>query len=63
MEMRSNVKECPDVLAEEWASHELIRRFLKLRWMGMEDEADQMRSALQRAAAQVTLLAGPCDTD
>lgn len=63
MEMSSDVRERPDVSAEERASHELVKRILKLRWMGMNNEAGQVRVALQRAAARLTLLAQPRDTN
>lgn len=45
------------------ATRELVTRILKLRWMGMEDEAEQMRLALQRVEPGVTLLGDPCCTD
>ena len=38
-----------EVSAEERAT-EVTKRILKLRWMGMEDEVEQMRVALQRVA-------------
>jgi hypothetical protein len=63
MEMRSSVQERPDVSAQERASHELIKRILKLRWIGMEVEAEQMQVALRRVEPRCTLLAGPYDTD
>jgi hypothetical protein len=62
MEIDSHIQERPDVSAEEQASHDLIKRILKLRWIGMEAEAQQMQLALQRDEPGYTLLAGPYDT-
>lgn len=45
------------------ATHELVQRIVKLRWMGLDDEAEQIRSTLQNAEPGVTWLTGPCDTD
>jgi hypothetical protein len=63
MEMNANVQERPDVSVEEGLSHELITRVLKLRWMGMENEARRMQLALRRADAACTMLTGGFDTD
>jgi hypothetical protein len=63
MEISSNVCECPDVSADERATHQLIKRILKLRWMGMEQEAERIASMLHEAGPEVTSLAGPFDTD
>jgi hypothetical protein len=63
MEFNASVQERPNVSAEERASHELIMRILKLRWMGMESEAEQIEAALHRVDPACTLLAGPFDTD
>lgn len=62
--MRTNANvQCPDVSVEEGLSHQLVMRVLKLRWMGMEDEARQMQVALHRADAACTVLASACETD
>jgi hypothetical protein len=45
------------------ARHELIQRIVKLRWMGLDDEADQIRSGLPQAESGVAWIVGPCDTD
>ncbi len=63
MEIRATVQVRPDVPAEEPTSHDLIMRILKLRWMGMESEANRMELALRSADPPCTLLAGPFDTD
>ncbi len=46
-----------------YATHELMQRIVKLRWMGLDDEADQIRSRLPQAEPGVTWVVGPCDTD
>jgi len=63
MEIRATVRERPDVPAEERTSHDLMTRILKLRWMGMESEADRVELALRSADPARTLLAGPFDSD
>jgi Phasin protein len=43
--------------------HELVMRILKLRWIGMENEAEKMETALHRIAPESTLLHTSADTD
>jgi hypothetical protein len=45
------------------APHELVMRILKLRWIGMESEAEKMETTLHRIAPESTLVRGPADTD
>jgi hypothetical protein len=45
------------------APHELVLRILKLRWIGMEREAEKMETALHRLAPESTLVHGATDTD
>ena len=61
--MTSNVPERPDISTHERASHELVMQILKLRWIGMEVEAERMVVALRHVDPTRTLLAGPFDTD
>jgi hypothetical protein len=66
MERHSIIQECPDVLAPERASDELVKRIRKLRWIGMDDEAEQLIILLRRFPAPKsaeTVLTGPSDTD
>ena len=63
MDIGANVQERPDVTADEQASHEIITRIRKLRWMGMEVEAERMELALRKVNPRETSLAGPRDTD
>jgi hypothetical protein len=59
----ASVRERPNVPLEERASHELIMRILKLRWMGLESEAERVEVSLRHIDPECTLLAGPFDTD
>jgi hypothetical protein len=59
----SDVQHQHDVSATERAADKLINRILKLRWLGMEDEAERMQLALRTMETNGTLLAGPYDTD
>jgi hypothetical protein len=45
------------------APHELVLRILKLRWMGMENEAERMETTLHHLDPQSTLMREPADTD
>jgi hypothetical protein len=62
MENRPKIQQCPDVSAEERASHDLVKRVLKLRWIGMEAEAEQMLvTELRKTAPRNTWAAQSCD--
>jgi hypothetical protein len=63
MEMAPEIQENSDQAAERPSSHHLVMRILKLRWMGMDDEAEHACVALQKAEPTATLLPGPVDTD
>jgi hypothetical protein len=53
----------PDVLEELQTSDEFIKRIRKLRWIGMEDEAQQLEHALFRLVQVNPVLTGRFDTD
>ncbi len=67
--MESNIRERPEVSEEERTSIELLKRIRKLRWMGMQEEAEELQRALKmqlsvRPTQLVgSLLADPVDTD
>ena len=63
METASNAQERPDVSVEERSSRDVIKRILKLRWIGMQEEAEEMQLALRRIDPECTLLAHCVDTD
>lgn len=55
----------PDSSAGDSSSNELIRLIRKLRWVGMEEEAERLLKKLKRghAATADSVLAAPRDTD
>jgi hypothetical protein len=53
----------PDVVGEQQAACDLVKRIRKLRWMGMEDEAERLQVELRRTQQADTVLAAPVDTD
>ena len=63
MAISSNLKERPNVSVEERSSIELVRLVNKLRWIGMEEEAEQVQIVLRAVDPSATLLAGPWETD
>jgi hypothetical protein len=66
MEMLLGPQIPPDVLAEQRTSNELIKLIRKLRWIGMEREAEgaETRLALLRPVSLAdSVFAGPHDTD
>lgn len=63
MEAEEKVESRPNVSGEQCSPDELMVRVLKLRWIGMESEADRLESALRRMYPRRTLLGGPFDTD
>ncbi len=63
MKTNASVEERPDVSIDERMSHALIMWILKLRWMGMENEAERIEVALRRADPECGLLAVPLETD
>ncbi len=59
----SNIEEHPHSPIEERTSTELVKLVKKLRWIGMEEEAEQVQIVLRAVDPAATLLAGPWDTD
>ena len=55
----------PDVSEEQRASNELIQLIRKLRWTGMEDEVEQVQTALAHCLARPahSVIEGSIDTD
>ena len=55
----------PDESHEEDSSVELVKRIRKLRWIGMEDEAEKVQRELKRSPADLrsSVLADPNSTD
>lgn len=63
MGLSLDTKERPDVSIVERTLSELARLVRKLRWIGMQEEAEQMQLVLRRVDSAAILLAGPHDTD
>ncbi len=63
MEFDAHVAERPDLAARERASHDIVMRILKLRWMGLDNEAERIETKLRQVDPACTLLMGPLDTD
>jgi hypothetical protein len=63
METRLNVREPPEVYADRPLLSDLARRILKLRWMGITEDAEQMQSVMRRVKPGVVYFGEPNDTD
>jgi hypothetical protein len=63
MPMPSTRRELLEVSSEQQTASQLVKRIRKLRWMGMEDEAKRLQSALDRIEHEECVLAAPRDTD
>jgi hypothetical protein len=64
MEMSLEKQKPPDVLAEQRASNKLVKLIRKLRWMGMEEEAERVQMELaQRDVPPDSVVAAPHETD
>jgi hypothetical protein len=60
---QDQVKDIPDVSADQRASNDMIKLIRKLRWMGMEGEAERLRSALAGMPRLDSVVAEPRETD
>jgi hypothetical protein len=58
-------KTLPTGLSDEDASAELVKRIRKLRWIGMDDEAEKLQRELKRLPVTLcgSVLADPYGTD
>ena len=65
LEMRRDQQKSPNRLAEQQASNELVKLIRKLRWMGLEEEAERVEDelVLRRVAAADSVIAAPRETD
>jgi hypothetical protein len=52
-----------EVFLEQTAADALLKRARKLRWMGLDDEADRTQESLQRSALSGSVLTSPRETD
>jgi hypothetical protein len=62
---RDQQRPFPKRLAERQASNELVKQIRKLRWMGLEEEAQRVEDELilRRVAAADSVIAVPRETD
>lgn len=63
MQARPRDQDIPDVSADQRASNEMIKLIRKLRWMGMEGEAERLRNALAGMPRADSVVAEPRETD
>jgi hypothetical protein len=65
MEIRPDQQKPPDGLAEQRASNELVKLIRKLRWMGLEAEAEKAENQLilRDVRAADSVVAAARDTD
>jgi hypothetical protein len=64
MEIWHNQQKPPNALAEQRTSNELVKLIRKLRWMGMEEEAESIEDKLSvRRVAADSVVAAMRETD
>jgi len=63
MEMMHNQQKPRDSLVEQQISDELVKVIRKLRWMGMEQEAEGKENELAVRRTADSVVASPRDTD
>jgi hypothetical protein len=63
MKMLRDRQKRPDVSAEQRRLSELVKRIRKLRWMGLEGEAERVGMTIPRATSADSVLAAPHETD
>jgi hypothetical protein len=53
-----------DTVEDEAGANDLVKRIRKLRWMGMEEEAERLQAELTRRCASAdSVIATPRETD
>jgi hypothetical protein len=65
MAMLHNQQRPPDGLGEQRTSNELVKLIRKLRWMGLEQEAEKAENqlTLRKVAAADSVIAASRETD
>lgn len=53
----------PEVPMEQQACDELLKQARKLRWMGLDDEANRTQRSLRQSALAGSVLTAPRETD
>jgi hypothetical protein len=62
MEQVSHATRHPDVSPEQREARERVKRIRKLRWIGMEQEAQRLQAALGNGEMAGSVLAGSHET-
>lgn len=57
------LEQVPDVPLEQRKSDELIKQVQKLRWMGLEEEANRIQRLLSEIPPSGSVLAAPREAD
>jgi hypothetical protein len=63
MQTVRNGRQPPDLSAEQRLSSDLAKRIRKLRWLGMQQEAEQLQMTLRRVPHTECVIVVPRDTD
>jgi hypothetical protein len=64
MEMRHELPKPPDILPAQRTSNELVKQIRKLRWMRMDEEAEELQSQLSlRSVPADSVVAASRETD
>ena len=63
MEAHIIVQERRDLSVEEPTGSEVVKRIRKLRWLGLDEEVEQLKVVLRGVDPGDTVLADPGDTD
>lgn len=61
--MEAHLTDDPTTALEHATSDELVRLIRKLRWVGMDSDAEALQILLRGLEATDSVLAGPVDTD
>jgi len=63
MERNYTRLERPELLSEQLISDQLVKQIRKLHWIGLEHEAERLKTALSHLMPADSVLASPSDTD
>lgn len=63
MDIRHDQQQPLDGSAEQQTSNELVKLIRKLRWMGLENEAEKVEDQLSKVPAADSVIAASRETD
>jgi len=63
MEKNYSRIEQPKLLSEQLISDQLVKQIRKLHWIGLDHEAERLKTALSHLMPADSVLANPSDTD